>query len=57
MSTSVTGSFPMTRQVLAILAGYIIRACFSQERLVYIPVEDSDDFTAKVVYTFKDRKS
>jgi len=39
------------------LAPYIIRACFSQERMVYIPAEASDDNTAKVVYTSKDRKS
>ncbi|WP_321493336.1 transposase [uncultured Desulfobacter sp.] len=38
------------------LARYIIRACFSQERMVYIPAEASDDATAKVVYTSKDRK-
>ena len=39
------------------LAGYIIRACFSQERLVYIPAEKSDDGIAKVIYTSKNRKS
>ena len=39
------------------LAQYIIRACFSQERMVYIPAEVSDDDTAKVVYLSKDRKS
>lgn len=39
------------------LARYIIRACFSQERMVYIPAKVSDDNTAKVVYTSKDRKS
>jgi len=39
------------------LARYIIRACFSQERLVYIPAEKSDDGVAKVIYTSKDRKS
>ena len=39
------------------LARYIIRACFSQERMVYIPEQDSHDGTAKVVYTSKDRKS
>src|SRR3989339_124787 len=38
------------------LARYIIRACFSQERLVYIPAEKSDDGVAKVIYTSKDRK-
>lgn len=39
------------------LARYIIRACFSQERMVYIPEQDSHDGTAKVVYTSKDHKS
>ena len=38
------------------LARYIIRACFSQERMIYIPAEASDDGTAKVVYTSKDQK-
>ena len=38
------------------LARYIIRACFSQERLVYIPAKKSDDGVAKVIYTSKDRK-
>ncbi|MCP4721476.1 MAG: IS91 family transposase, partial [Desulfobacteraceae bacterium] len=36
------------------LARYIIRTCFSQERMVYIPAEESDDGIAKVVYTSKD---
>jgi hypothetical protein len=36
------------------LAKYIIRACFSQERMVYIPVEKSADGVAKVIYTSKD---
>jgi hypothetical protein len=36
------------------LAKYIIRACFSQERMVYIPVEKSTDGVAKVIYTSKD---
>jgi len=39
------------------LARYIMRACFSRERMVYIPAEASDDITAKVVYTSKDRES
>ena len=57
MSTSVTGSFPDDQTGLGNLARYIIRACFSQERMVYIPEQDSHDGTAKVVYTSKDRKS
>ncbi len=39
------------------LAKYIIRACFSQERLIYIPEEKSDDGVAKIIYTVKDKKS
>ena len=39
------------------LARYIIRACFSQERMVYIPAQDSDDGIAKIIYTSKDRKN
>jgi hypothetical protein len=39
------------------LARYVVRACFSQERMIYIPAEKSDDNTAKVIYTYKDKKS
>jgi hypothetical protein len=39
------------------LARYVVRACFSQERMIYIPAEKSDDNTAKVIYTSKDKKS
>jgi hypothetical protein len=39
------------------LARYIIRACFSQERMVYVPAKKSDDGVAKVIYTSKDRKT
>jgi hypothetical protein len=39
------------------LARQIIRACFSQERLIYLPAEDATDGVAKVGYTAKDRKS
>jgi hypothetical protein len=46
------------------LARYIIRACFSQERMVYIPrrrdlrpVGESTDGTAKVIYTSKDGRT
>ena len=39
------------------LARYIIRACFSQERLVYVPVDESSDGIAKVVYSSKDGKN
>jgi hypothetical protein len=36
------------------LARYIVRACFSQQRMVYIPVEKSADGVAKVIYASKD---
>lgn len=36
------------------LARYIVRACFSQQRMVYIPVEKSAEGVAKVIYTSKD---
>jgi hypothetical protein len=39
------------------LAKYIVRACFSQERLIYIPVAKSSDGTAKVIHTSKDGRS
>ena len=42
---------------LANLARYIVRACFSQERMTYVPDKDSDDGVAKVVYISKDLKS
>ena len=46
----------MAKTGLGNLARYIIRACFSQERMVYVPAEDSADGVAKGVYTSKDRK-
>jgi hypothetical protein len=36
---------------------FIVRACFSQERMIYVPDKESDDGVAKVVYISKDRKS
>jgi hypothetical protein len=48
---------PSDQTGLCNLARYIIRACFSQERLVYISAEESSDGTAKVVYASKDRKT
>ncbi len=47
---------PDDKAGLGNLACYIIRACFSQERMVYIPAEEAFDGIAKVVYTSKDRK-
>lgn len=48
---------PDDKAGLGNLARYIIRACFSQERLVYIPAEKSDDGVAKIIYAAKDGKS
>jgi hypothetical protein len=48
---------PSDKTGLGNLARYIIRACFSQERMVYVPAEDATDGVAKVVYTSKDGKS
>jgi len=48
--------YPDDKAGLGNLANYIIRACFSQERMIYIPAEESTDGIAKVVYTSKDRK-
>ena len=47
---------PDDKAGLGNLARYIIRACFSQERMVYIPAKKSDAGVAKVIYTSKDRK-
>ncbi len=63
MSISVTGSFPMTRPVSAILPATLSVPVFLKSAwssfcpLGYIPAKDSHDGTAKVVYTSKDRKS
>ncbi|MFA5904505.1 MAG: transposase [Desulfobacula sp.] len=48
---------PSGKTGLGNLARYIIRACFSQERMLYVPAENSADGVAKVIYTSKDRKS
>jgi hypothetical protein len=48
---------PSDKTGLCNLVRYIIRACFSQERKVYVPAEDLAAGFAEVVYTSKDRKS
>ena len=48
---------PDDKAGLGNLARYIIRACFSQERMVYVPAKKSDDGVAKVIYTSKDIKT
>jgi len=45
---------PYNEEGLEKLARYIIRASFSQERMIYIPANESDDNIAKVIYTSKD---
>ena len=49
--------YPQDKTGLGNLARYIVRACFSQERMIYVPTKESADGVAKVVYTSKDRKS
>jgi Putative transposase len=49
--------WPDDKNGLENLARYIVRACFSQQRLVYIPVEKSADGVAKVIYTSKDGRA
>ena len=49
--------WPDDEQGLENLARYIVHACFSQERMVYIPVDESADGAAKVIYTAKDGRS
>ena len=69
MSISVTGSFPMTRQVSVFLP-VTLRVPFRVSAPVfprnvwtsfcplgYIPAKDSHDDTAKVIYKSQDRKS
>ena len=45
--------WPTDEQGLENLARYIIRACFSQERMSYISAGDSFDGQAKVLYRSK----
>ncbi len=49
--------WPEDETALGNLAKYIIRASFSQERMLYIPAEQSADGVAKVVYASKDGKT
>ena len=41
--------WPDDHDALERLARYIIRACFSSERMVYIPAEETSDGIAKVI--------
>ena len=49
--------WPEAETVLGNLAKYIVRASFSQERMLYISAEKSADGSAKVVYQSKDGKT
>jgi len=49
--------WPHNEEGLENLARYIIRASFSQERMTYIPDDESADGTAKVIYDSKDGKT
>jgi hypothetical protein len=49
--------WPDDHDALERLARYIIRACFSSDRMVYIPAEKTPNDIAKVIYTSKDGKS
>jgi hypothetical protein len=49
--------WPNNDQGLEDLARYIIRACFSQERMTCIPAKDSLDGQAKVIYSSKDGRT
>ena len=46
--------WPEDEAALGNLAKYIVRASFSQQRMVYTPAEKSPDGSAKVVYQSKD---
>lgn len=49
--------WPEDETALGNLAKYIVRASFSQQRMVYIPAEKSADGSAKVVYQSKDGRT
>ncbi len=39
------------------LARYIIRACFSHQRMTYLPAKEAMDGQAKVIYRSKDGRT
>jgi hypothetical protein len=49
--------WPNNDQGLEDLARYIIRACFSQQRMSYIAAADTLDGQAKVIYRSKDGRT
>ena len=48
--------WPDAPEAIEDLARYIVRACFSQERMAYIPAAGTADGQAKVIYSSKDRR-
>ena len=48
--------WPDAPEAIEDLARYIVRACFSQERMAYIPAADTADANAKVIYSSKDHR-
>lgn len=49
--------WPDNERGLEDLARYLVRASFSQERMTYIPADQSSDNIAKVIYHSKNGKS
>jgi len=49
--------WPHDEKGLEDLARYLVRASFSQERMTYIPADQSSDNIAKVIYQSKDAKT
>ncbi|MCG6905558.1 MAG: transposase [Desulfobacteraceae bacterium] len=49
--------WPDDEEGLENLVRYIIRACFSRQRMVYIPKEDASDGIAEVIYSSKNGQS
>ena len=45
--------YPDEREGIVNLAGYIIRTPISQERMYYVPADESDDGAARVIYKSK----
>ncbi len=48
--------WPDTPEAIEDLSRYILRTCFSKERMIYIPATDTADELAKVIYSSKDRR-
>jgi hypothetical protein len=48
--------WPDAPEAIEDLSRYIVRACFSQERMIYIPAAGTADELAKIIYSSKDRR-